>query len=214
MRRKRRLIVSTRVPEIFCRKSYFAVPFLCRGVGARILGEELDAGVSCLDEFQISPCRAAGAASSASFSVETCIRYAIARDLELSFTLCVTDAIVYSNIFVMARMNGTPSEPPNFFLTCITLCGQMKRSSPVSGAMRRDGELDVVGISTALEKSGVAAIAVNTDRKFFGCTYDDLTSIRVGFHRGCAKFWDMNGAAPDMGICVGAHVWTPMHSFA
>lgn len=44
--------------------------------------------------------------------------------------------------------------------------------------MRR-GEMDVVEYARAIEGAGVAAIAVNTDRNFFGCTYEDLTSIRV-----------------------------------
>ena len=44
--------------------------------------------------------------------------------------------------------------------------------------MRR-GEIDVVNYARAIEGAGVAAIAVNTDRSFFGCTYEDLTSIRV-----------------------------------
>lgn len=47
----------------------------------------------------------------------------------------------------------------------------------------RPGKADLVDISGALEGAGVAAIAVNTDRTFFGCTYDDLTSIRVSVSR-------------------------------
>lgn len=47
----------------------------------------------------------------------------------------------------------------------------------------RPGDINVVDISGALEGAGVAAIAVNTDRSFFGCTYDDLTSIRVSVGR-------------------------------
>lgn len=55
---------------------------------------------------------------------------------------------------------------------------QVKRTAPVTGTLRR-GEFDVVEFSRSLEGAGVAAIAVNTDRKFFGCSYEDLTSIRV-----------------------------------
>ena len=55
---------------------------------------------------------------------------------------------------------------------------QVKRKAPVTGPMRR-GEIDVVDYARAIEGAGVAAIAVNTDRNFFGCTYEDLTSIRV-----------------------------------
>lgn len=55
---------------------------------------------------------------------------------------------------------------------------QVKRTAPVTGTLRR-GEFDVVEFSRALEGAGIAAIAVNTDRKFFGCSYEDLTSIRV-----------------------------------
>lgn len=55
---------------------------------------------------------------------------------------------------------------------------QVKRKAPVSGILRR-GEFDVVEYSQSLEGAGVAAIAVNTDRKFFGCSYEDLTDIRV-----------------------------------
>ena len=62
---------------------------------------------------------------------------------------------------------------PQYFL-----CVQVKRTAPVTGTLRR-GEFDVVEFSRSLEGAGVAAIAVNTDRKFFGCSYEDLTSIRV-----------------------------------
>lgn len=55
---------------------------------------------------------------------------------------------------------------------------QVKRTAPVTGNMRR-GDFDVVEFSRSLEGAGISAIAVNTDRKFFGCSYDDLTSIRV-----------------------------------
>lgn len=61
---------------------------------------------------------------------------------------------------------------------CPVLPMQVKRKAPVSGYLRR-GEFDVVEFSQSLEGAGVAAIAVNTDRKFFGCSYEDLTSIRV-----------------------------------
>lgn len=60
----------------------------------------------------------------------------------------------------------------------MSFSGQIKRTAPVTGRMRR-GEFDVVGIAEALEGAGVAAIAVNTDRKFFDCSYEDLTAIRV-----------------------------------
>lgn len=55
---------------------------------------------------------------------------------------------------------------------------QVKRTAPVTGKLRR-GDFDVVEFSRSLEGAGVAAIAVNTDPKFFGCSYEDLTSIRV-----------------------------------
>lgn len=45
----------------------------------------------------------------------------------------------------------------------------------------------MVEFSRALEGAGVAAIAVNTDRKFFGCSYEDLTSIRVSAPLSCGK---------------------------
>lgn len=60
---------------------------------------------------------------------------------------------------------------------------QVKRKAPVSGILRR-GEFDVVEFARSLEGAGVAAIAVNTDRKFFGCSYEDLTSIRVNARLG------------------------------
>lgn len=55
---------------------------------------------------------------------------------------------------------------------------QVKRTAPVTGKLRR-AEFDVVEFARSLEGAGVAAIAVNTDPKFFGCSYEDLTSIRV-----------------------------------
>lgn len=55
---------------------------------------------------------------------------------------------------------------------------QVKRTAPGMGALQR-GDFDVVEFSRGLEGAGVSAIAVNTDRKFFGCSYEDLTSIRV-----------------------------------
>lgn len=55
---------------------------------------------------------------------------------------------------------------------------QIKRMAPLSGPMKR-GDFDLMSIAEALEGAGVAAIAVNTDKKFFGCTYEDLTNIRV-----------------------------------
>lgn len=61
---------------------------------------------------------------------------------------------------------------------CVTSCAQIKRTAPVTGQMRR-GDFDVVEFARVIEEAGVAAIAVNTDRKFFGCTYEDLTTIRV-----------------------------------
>lgn len=63
--------------------------------------------------------------------------------------------------------------------TCSTVgFDQIKRTAPLTGPMR-SGPIDVVAISAELEKAGVAAIAVNTDRKSFGCTYEDLTNIKV-----------------------------------
>ncbi|CAM9321707.1 unnamed protein product, partial [Ascophyllum nodosum] len=59
----------------------------------------------------------------------------------------------------------------------VSLLAEIKRTAPTTGPIRR-GEFDVVGIAKALEEGGAAAIAVNTDRKFFGCTYEDLTNIR------------------------------------
>lgn len=57
---------------------------------------------------------------------------------------------------------------------------QIKRMAPLSGPMKR-GDFDVVGIAETLEGAGVVAIAVNTDKTFFGCTHEDLTNIRVSF---------------------------------
>eukprot|EP00904_Undaria_pinnatifida_P010466 jgi/Undpi1/654/HiC_scaffold_10.g04118.m1 len=59
----------------------------------------------------------------------------------------------------------------------VAVLAEVKRKAPVTGPMRR-GEIDVVDYARAVEGAGVAAIAVNTDRNFFGCTYEDLTSIR------------------------------------
>eukprot|EP00752_Nemacystus_decipiens_P001480 g1455.t1 len=59
----------------------------------------------------------------------------------------------------------------------IAILAEVKRTAPVTGTLRRE-EFDVVEFSQALEGAGIAAIAVNTDRKFFGCSYEDLTSIR------------------------------------
>lgn len=47
------------------------------------------------------------------------------------------------------------------------------------GPINRDTTFNAVAVSVALELAGVAAIAVNTDRKFFGCSYEDLTNIKV-----------------------------------
>ncbi|CAM9123692.1 unnamed protein product [Ectocarpus sp. 4 AP-2014] len=59
----------------------------------------------------------------------------------------------------------------------VSILAEVKRTAPVTGKLRR-GEFDVVEFSRSLEGAGVAAIAVNTDPKFFGCSYEDLTSIR------------------------------------
>ncbi|CAN0399608.1 unnamed protein product [Ectocarpus sp. 12 AP-2014] len=59
----------------------------------------------------------------------------------------------------------------------VAILAEVKRKAPVTGKLRR-GEFDVVEFSRSLEGAGVAAIAVNTDPKFFGCSYEDLTSIR------------------------------------
>lgn len=48
------------------------------------------------------------------------------------------------------------------------------------GPINRDIPFDAMAISVAVELAGAAAIAVNTDRKFFGCSYEDLTTVRVG----------------------------------
>lgn len=47
------------------------------------------------------------------------------------------------------------------------------------GPINRDIPFNAIAISRAVELGGAAAIAVNTDRKFFGCSYEDLTNVRV-----------------------------------
>ncbi|CAN0554742.1 unnamed protein product, partial [Ectocarpus sp. 12 AP-2014] len=49
----------------------------------------------------------------------------------------------------------------------VAILAEVKRKAPVTGKLRR-GEFDVVEFSRYLEGAGVAAIAVNTDPKFFG----------------------------------------------
>lgn len=47
------------------------------------------------------------------------------------------------------------------------------------GPINRHTTFNAVAISVALELARVAVIAVNTDRKFFGCSYEDLSNVRV-----------------------------------
>jgi indole-3-glycerol phosphate synthase len=56
------------------------------------------------------------------------------------------------------------------------IIAEIKKSSPSKGQLLQDGQ--ITDIAKIYESSGVAAISVLTDQKFFGGTIDDLTQIK------------------------------------
>ncbi|CAM9106885.1 unnamed protein product [Discosporangium mesarthrocarpum] len=59
----------------------------------------------------------------------------------------------------------------------MALIAEVKKSTPVKSSIRR-GAFNPVSTAMELEAGGAVALAVNTDRKYFGCSYEDLTRIR------------------------------------